>query len=115
MADKLRIINRALQRLGAVMRGHHAFDLHQLLGLQRFNLVARLNRLQITDGRLAGPDQAVEGFAIGAGRRDDRCRDLKTFAIGGAGLFPARAGLFDQNLVFGRGFAIGFWIDLSCT
>ena len=57
----------AFERFGPVVRGHHGFDLHKLLSLQRFNLIAGLQDLEIADRRLAVGDQPVETFGIRTG------------------------------------------------
>ena len=44
------------------MGRHHGFHLHELLGLQRLDLVAGLSDLEIADGGLAVRDQPVEAF-----------------------------------------------------
>ena len=54
----------ALERLGAVVGRHHGFHLHELLGLQRLDLVAGLGDLEIADGGLAVGDQPVEAFRV---------------------------------------------------
>lgn len=94
------------------MGRHHGFHLHELLGLQGFDLVAGLGDLEIADGGLAVRDQPVEAVTVSPRCGDDLRRDGQAVPVSCARLPPAGAGLFDEHGLTRRLGAIVFRVHL---
>ena len=90
------------ERRGAAISGHDGDQVGDLLGLQREELVARLGRLQGTDGGLAFADQGGELGALTIEIADDARLHAQRVLQPADGVFPAGPGI-GQKLRLGRG------------
>ena len=80
-----------LDRLGAILRGHHVLDLELLLGRQRQQLVCGLLRLQRPFGALALCNDRGQGLSIRCDILDDLRLHSHGLLIGGHGRIEATA------------------------